>query len=108
MRVCSVSVDLDEIHHYLAIHGVPDLDVHQHAVYDVAVPRLLDWARARQLPLTLFAVGADLSREENRSVLTRAVAAGHEIGNHSFSHAYDLTRLAKEREIGRASCRERV
>lgn len=92
MRRCSVSVDLDEIHHYLAIHGLTDLDVNRHAVYDVAVPRLLEWAAHRGLPLTLFAVGADLARNENREVLSVAANGGHEIGNHSFSHAYDFSR----------------
>lgn len=92
MSDCAVSVDLDEIHHYLAIHGVPALSVDAHAVYDVALPRLLDWAEQRSISLTLFTVGADVGRERNRRVLVDAVARGHEIGNHSYSHAYDLTR----------------
>lgn len=103
---CSISVDLDEIHHYLAIHGVPELSVDVHAVYDVAVPRLLDWADHRGIALTLFAVGADLGRERNQRALERAVSRGHEIGNHSYSHAYDLTRQSAqvlEADIQRAN-----
>jgi peptidoglycan/xylan/chitin deacetylase (PgdA/CDA1 family) len=106
MRACAVSVDLDEIHHYLAIHGLGALDVARHAVYDVALPRLLDWATRRSIPLTLFAVGSDMHREQNRAQLSRAVASGHEIGNHSFSHAYDLSRQDSDtiaQDIRRAS-----
>jgi peptidoglycan-N-acetylglucosamine deacetylase len=103
---CAVSVDLDEIHHYLSIHGAGELSVDAHVVYDVAVPRLLGWAEQRNISLTLFAVGADLTRVANRRVLLDAVARGHEIGNHSYSHAYDLTRQTPaliEADIERAN-----
>lgn len=94
MRICAISVDLDEIHHYHAIHGTrtgsgePGL----HAVYDIAVPRFRDFASAQRLPLTLFAVGADLQRLENGRSLRALAAAGHEIANHTLDHHYDLSR----------------
>jgi peptidoglycan-N-acetylglucosamine deacetylase len=106
MRVCSISVDLDEVHHYLAIHGLTDAQVPAHLVYDVAVPRLLAWAQQLNVPLTLFAVGSDLARSQSRNVLARAVDAGHEIGNHSFEHRYDLTRRTEgeiTRDVERAN-----
>lgn len=106
MRSCAVSVDLDEIHHYLAIHGIADLPVARHAVYDVALPRMLDWAASRSVPLTLFVVGADLERQESRATLRKAAALGHEMGNHSHSHAYDFSRQDPDRitaDVGRAS-----
>lgn len=93
MRTCAISVDLDEIHHYAAIHGVTANDVNTHAVYDVAVRRLMDFAEAVSIPLTLFTVAADLYRADNVAVLREAVARGHEISNHSLNHHYDLTRL---------------
>ena len=43
MRLCSVSVDLDEIHNYFAIHGLPTTARPEaHAVYDLALWRLDD------------------------------------------------------------------
>lgn len=99
---CAISVDLDEIHHYSAIHGLGVQALDTHAVYDVAVKRLCDWATELALPLTLFAVGADLRRAHNADTLARAVALGHEIGNHSLNHNYALTRLdeaAMHREV---------
>jgi peptidoglycan-N-acetylglucosamine deacetylase len=93
-KVCSISVDLDEIHNYSAIHGLTPRDLNAHAVFDIAVRRLCDWAEGLNFPLTLFTVGADLSRPENVRVLQYAVEKGHEIANHSLNHHYGLTRLS--------------
>ncbi len=89
--LAAVSVDLDEIGNYFAIHGL-DAGASSHAVYDVAFARLLDWAGALSIPLTLFVVGEDLERRENVERLRAAHARGHEIANHSYSHKYDLVR----------------
>ncbi len=94
-KLCAISVDLDEIHHYSAIHGLGSQELNTHAVYDVAVKRLCDWAADVAVPLTLFAVGADMYREQNADRLKRAVDLGHEIGNHSMNHNYALTRLGE-------------
>ncbi len=90
MRLCSVSVDLDEIACYARIHGLSGLE--SHAVYDVALARLARFAADLELPLTLFVIGRDLARAENVQALRRLVGAGHELGNHSLDHFYDLTR----------------
>lgn len=105
-KLCSISVDLDEIHHYSAIHGVTPPNLNTHAVFDIAVRRLCDWAEGLDFPLTLFTVGSDLSRPENARVLQYAVEKGHEIANHSLNHHYGLTRLSTSQmatEIGGAT-----
>ncbi|HEY8944716.1 MAG TPA: polysaccharide deacetylase, partial [Polyangiaceae bacterium] len=79
MRLCSVSVDLDEIDCYARIHDLSALE--SHAVYDRALERLETFARDLRLPLTLFVIGRDLDRAENVTTLRRMVFAGHEIGN---------------------------
>lgn len=96
-KLCAISVDLDEIHHYSAIHGLEPQALNAHAVYDIAVGRLCDWASQHAIPLTLFTVGVDMQRPHSAEALKRAVGLGHEIGNHSFSHDYALTRLEPER-----------
>src|SRR5262249_55728002 len=106
-KLCSINVDLDEIPNYWAIHGL-SADAAKGsptAVYDVAVPRLCDFAAASKLPLTLFAIGDDLSRSESARALRTAVSRGNGVGNHTQSHLYDLTRrdvaeIAKEVELG--------
>ncbi|HEX6764095.1 MAG TPA: polysaccharide deacetylase family protein [Polyangiaceae bacterium] len=90
MKIASVSIDLDELHHYHAIHGLAGPSP-GHAVYDVAVPRAAEWARSLDIPLTWFAVGRDLERTESAATLKRLADGGHEIENHSHSHAYDLS-----------------
>lgn len=93
VHLTAVSVDLDEIPNYARIHGLegtPGLS--ETAVYDVAVGRLCAFAKDVGIPLTLFAVGADMARPEAAAVLRRAAEEGHEIANHSRDHLYDLTR----------------
>lgn len=87
----SVSVDLDEVRHYRAIHGLP-AERDDGVVYERAVPRLLDWARQRGIPITWFVVGRDLDRPERAETVAGLARAGDELGCHSFSHHYDLTR----------------
>ncbi|HWL86747.1 MAG TPA: polysaccharide deacetylase family protein [Polyangiaceae bacterium] len=94
MKLCAVSVDLDEIPNYFRIHGLAEPgELVRHAVYDVAIDRLMAMAAAGGLPLTLFAIGADLARAESAVKLRQAREAGHEMANHSLDHRYDLTRL---------------
>ncbi len=97
MRLCAISVDLDEIPNYFQIHGleVPEGPAAT-LVYDLAVDRLTDLARELDVPLTLFAIGSDLARREAADRLAAARRQGHEIANHSLDHRYDLTRLARE------------
>jgi peptidoglycan-N-acetylglucosamine deacetylase len=101
-RLCAISVDLDEIPNYQAIHGLAGgLSMRaEQAVYDIAVPRLREMASELSVPLTLFAVGSDLARPSAARGLREALAEGHAIGNHTKSHRYDLTR-GKREEIAR-------
>jgi peptidoglycan-N-acetylglucosamine deacetylase len=108
----SISVDLDEIHHYYRIHGLDAADV-VNAVYGRAVPRLSDWAKQRGIVLTWFVVGQDLESAENAEAATGLAAVGDELGCHSYSHFYDLTRRTfseMERDVQRgvAAIREKA
>jgi len=82
-----------------------------------ALPRFFDMFQRHGVLATLFVVGSDIATSARtakegaalasataaRALLKEAVAAGHELGNHSFSHRYELARLSRaeiEREIG--------
>jgi peptidoglycan/xylan/chitin deacetylase (PgdA/CDA1 family) len=91
-RLCAISVDLDEIRHYLAIHGLAAEGPAAHTVYERALGRFRDFAAGERLPLTLFVVGADLERADNGARLAALAELGHELGNHTYDHLYDLTR----------------
>jgi hypothetical protein len=94
MRLCALSVDLDEVPCYAAIHGLPQPEGEPaHALYRRAVPRFETLFGSLGVPATFFAIGRDLDDEVASAALTRLHAAGHEIGNHTFDHRYDLTHL---------------
>ena len=96
-KLASISVDLDEVGCYGAIHGVEIAEGPMlHAVYDRCVPRLAELFDAESIRATFFAIGSDLERTRNREIVASMHAAGHEIGNHSFHHHYDLSRRSAE------------
>jgi len=96
-RLCAVSVDLDEIPNYFAIHGLPEPAAPAaHAVYDIALDRLDAFSRTAGVPLTLFTIGADLARPEAAARLRRMAEHWHELANHTLDHRYDLTRLPRD------------
>jgi peptidoglycan-N-acetylglucosamine deacetylase len=95
LKLASVSIDLDEVPRYAAIHGLESpLGLAAHAVYERCVPRLTAWLEDESIRATFFAVGEDLERKENRTTIVSLHRAGHEIANHSYHHHYDLTRRA--------------
>lgn len=97
MKLCALSVDLDEIPCYHAIHGLPmPGDASAHAVYDAAVPRYRELFASLGVPCTFFVIGRDLAYGPAAEGARALASAGHELGNHTQNHRYDLTRLDKD------------
>lgn len=97
MKLCALSVDLDEIPCYHAIHGLPmPDDASAHAVYARAVPRYLELFDALGVPCAFFVIGRDLDHDVARDGAKALAAAGHELANHTLHHRYDLTHLPEE------------
>ena len=90
MRLAALSVDLDEIGCYAAIHGLEAPGRSGRAIYDKALPRLRALFASEGVPCTFFAIGRDLDRD-NGARLRMLAEEGHEIANHSLDHLYDLT-----------------
>ena len=92
-----VSVDLDDLACYHAIHGLPPPPPEQAGlVLERCLPRFLEIFADYGVRATLFVIGRDLQRDlegsgRGAALLRQAVAAGHELGNHSYAHAYDIT-----------------
>ncbi|MDR0965038.1 MAG: polysaccharide deacetylase family protein [Myxococcales bacterium] len=89
------SVDLDALPHYLRLHGLSAEELpeeRRHAVGRVALARFLDLFEELGVRATFFAVGEDLDDARTVALVRRAFDAGHEIGNHTQTHPYDLTR----------------
>jgi peptidoglycan/xylan/chitin deacetylase (PgdA/CDA1 family) len=92
MRLAALSVDLDEVPCYAAIHGIEaPTDDAARAIYRRALPRLAALFEDEGVPCTFFAIGRDVDAE-NGPRLRALAEAGHEVGNHSLDHYYDLTR----------------
>lgn len=93
-----LSVDLDDVGCYHAIHGLPAPGPEvAGAVLERCLPRFLELLGEVGARATFFVVGRDLQRDlqaggRGAAALRQAVAAGHELGNHSFAHAYDMVR----------------
>jgi peptidoglycan-N-acetylglucosamine deacetylase len=104
MTTCAVSIDLDAIGCYYRIHGLgappPELD---HVILERALPRAAALFAEHGIRVTWFVVGRDADadaklpdrarRAGNADRLRSLAKAGDELGNHSYSHPYNLARL---------------
>ena len=103
---CAVSIDLDSIDCYYRIHGLGAAPPGRaHVILERALPRAAALFESRGLAVTWFVVGRDAdtdaegdgpgdraARAENAARLRALAARGDELGNHSYSHPYDLAR----------------
>jgi peptidoglycan-N-acetylglucosamine deacetylase len=93
--IFSVSVDLDGLGCYAAIHGLDRNALPERAsqaVPVVAVERLCELFASVRLRATFFAIGCELDIPGSARALKGAAAAGHEIASHSHAHEYSLSR----------------
>jgi peptidoglycan-N-acetylglucosamine deacetylase len=98
---CAVSIDLDDLACYYHIHGLGPMPRELGAVVlEAALPRAAALLARHGARATWFVVGADIDAATDapgaaagRSSLAALHRAGHELGNHSYSHPYQLARL---------------
>jgi hypothetical protein len=104
-------LDLDNQWSYLKTHG--DAGWQQFPSYlGKFTPRILSELEKRGLRITFFVVGQDAAIDSNADALRSIADAGHEIGNHSFSHEpwmhlYPKARIQEE-IVKAADCIEGV
>ncbi|MDD9946807.1 MAG: polysaccharide deacetylase family protein [Myxococcales bacterium] len=106
-RLAALSIDLDEVPCYCAIHGLADPpEAARWAVYERAIPRYVSLLDRLGIRATFFVIGGDLSNPRAAKVAASLCAAGHELGNHTQDHDYAFSRLgepALSEQIERAS-----
>jgi peptidoglycan/xylan/chitin deacetylase (PgdA/CDA1 family) len=56
-------------------------------------PQVLDRLKRRQLQTTFFVIGSRASKPEGVPLMQRAIAEGHSIGAHTFSHTKPLGKM---------------
>ena len=100
-RQCAVSIDLDAIACYYKIHALgPAPRELEHVIYERGLARATKLFAARGIAVTWFVVGRDADAavgqgaRENADRLRARADAGDELGNHSYSHPYELARLS--------------
>jgi peptidoglycan/xylan/chitin deacetylase (PgdA/CDA1 family) len=105
--LASISIDLDGLPHYAALHGLPPDVVSPEAralVHRVAVPRFAELVEGAGGRGTLFVIGAEVDADA-RPHLEDVLRRGHELGSHSHGHDYALSRAppdAIERDLAQA------
>jgi hypothetical protein len=94
--IWSVSVDLDGLGCYAAIHGLSSRldDRALRAVPEVALQRFCDLLAGAGVRGTFFVIGREAGIAP--AGLKAAAAAGHEIASHSYAHDYALSRRTRE------------
>lgn len=96
--LASISIDLDGLPHYAALHGLPPGVVSAEArglVHRAAVPRFTELVEGAGGRGTLFVIGADVD-DGARPPLEDALRRGHELASHSHGHDYALSRAPGE------------
>jgi peptidoglycan/xylan/chitin deacetylase (PgdA/CDA1 family) len=105
MRRAAVSIDLDGLSCYYRIHalGPPPAEL-EHVILERALPRAAALFAQHGLHVTWFVIGRDVdadaalpdrpARAANAQRMKTLADAGDELGNHSYSHPYDLARLS--------------
>ena len=103
--VCAVSIDVDPIPCYYRIHGLGAAPAElRDTVARRALPRFAELLARRGIAATFFLVGEDIDpsalgarARAARALYLELSRAGHELGNHSYSHPYDLARWPSTR-----------
>ena len=97
MQFAAVSVNFDSLGE---AYGFPE-NFRDPTFFEIS-ERLLSLSRKYDFPYTIFVIGKDLEKPENRERVGQWAREGHEIGNHSWSHPLNLGALppARVREEG--------
>jgi hypothetical protein len=105
--LASISIDLDGLPHYAALHGLSPEVVSAEArglVHRVAVPRFAELVEGAGGRGTLFVIGSEVDADA-RPPLEGVLRRGHELASHSFGHDYALSRAPAsdiDRDLARA------
>jgi len=92
VKYAAININFDSLGE---AYGFPEgwRDPSFHEVAD----RLLDIADRYGFKYSIYLIAKDLEREDNRAAVRRWAEAGHEIGNHTYSHPVNLGTLPADR-----------
>ncbi len=107
--LASVSLDVDNQWSYMKTHGDAGWEARP-SYYPVFFDTTLRALDALNMRITFFVVGRDAAVPAHHDQLRAVIAAGHEVGNHSFEHEPWLHRYTPEQlasEIGNCGSGDR-
>ena len=91
----AISIDVDSLHFYQAIHGLKQQTAQQDPIYTIALPRYFELLDRCGVPSTLFLIAKDV--ETNLNILREGIQqTSSEVGNHSYSHDYKMTKWSEQ------------
>ena len=85
----AISIDMDNLWAYLRTRGDSNWQAFP-SFFEVAIDRIKTFFVEHDLKPTAFFVGQDLEFEHGQHAVTELANLGLEIGNHSYSHRYDM------------------
>lgn len=92
-----IHVDLDGASAIYKVHGWP-YPYEADPLFESGMKNLLDLLGRLSIKATLFVIASDLDIPYKRALLEQAVAQGHEIGCHSYTHR-KLTTLSQDEKL---------
>ena len=92
----SISIDLDGLDCYHAIHGLTS-DVKGDPIHQIALSRFFDLFDELGINATLFVITHYLANHSVTDALKRGISAGHELASHTHHHPYDVRSLSASR-----------
>ena len=102
-----VHIDLDGLWTVAACYGFTQADAFERdPVFETALPRLLNLLEEAGIRATFFITGRDTDHPAKSRQIGDIAARGHELANHTWSHALDFCSLKSddlEREIEQTS-----
>ncbi len=90
MARAAVTIDVDSLSCYRAIHGLGEAPLDEDPIYTVALPRFFGLLAEAKIPATLFCIGRDAPA--HAGAFARVGELGCEIASHSYAHDYALSR----------------
>ncbi len=90
----AITIDVDSLRHYRAIHGLTPVPLHDDPIYRVAMHRFWGLIEGLDLSATVFAIGEDAA--EHPEAFAAVMRTGSEIASHSHRHDYRLTRQSEQ------------
>lgn len=90
MPAATLSIDLDDLWAYRRSFGLPDLAADGTSLLPLALPRFAAFMQRHGVRGTAFVVGRDAAA--HAPLLRQLASVGHELANHSHTHATDIER----------------